>query len=243
MRNNESGFTLIELMVATAMVTIVVGVIYAAYNIQTKIYTEQDKTAEMQQNIRSGMWYLQREARMAGYNPENIEHNSCSAGSVTLAAPGIHTAELDSFGFSMDFRGDDITDKEGDGDCGDPGENVTYSINVGNLARAAPSNRNPIAENITEIDFLYLLEDSHGIKTLSRDPGNLNDIVAVQVSMLARSKTEDRAAKTTSTFTLPVPTWGTPNPVNAKTWPKPNDSYRYRLLATTINCRNMGLLK
>ena len=59
MKNNESGFTLIELMVATAMVTIVVGVIYAAYNIQTKIYTEQDKTAEMQQNLRAGMWYLQ----------------------------------------------------------------------------------------------------------------------------------------------------------------------------------------
>lgn len=235
MKNNESGFTLIELLIATAMVTIVVAVIYAAYNIQTKIYTEQDKTAEMQQNIRAGMWYLQREARMAGYDPDNIEDDSCGVGGVTLAAPGIHTAETDTFGFSMDLR-------VGNG-CNDPGENVTYSINAGNLVRTDLSNNNPIAENITEIDFLYLLEDSHGTKTLSRDPGNLNDIVAVQVSMLARSKTQDRAAKTTSTFTLPVPAWGTPNPVNAKTWPKPNDSYRYRLLTTTINLRNMGLLK
>jgi type IV pilus assembly protein PilW len=242
MKNNESGFTLIELMVALAMATIVIGVIYAAYNIQTKIYTEQDKTAEMQQNLRAGMWYLQREARMAGYNPENIKDNSCGIGAVTLAAPGIHTAEADTFGFSMDFKGDDITDKDGDEDCDDPGENVTYSINASNLVRAAPSNRNPIAENITEIDFLYLLEDSHGVRTLSRDPGNLKDIVAVQVSMLARSKTEDRAAKTTSTFTLPVPTWGAPNLANAKTWQKPDDSYRYRLLTTTINCRNIGLL-
>ncbi len=70
MKNTENGFTLIELMVAIAMAAIVVGVIYSAYNVQTKIYTEQDKTAEMQQNIRAGMFYLQRETRMAGYNPQ-----------------------------------------------------------------------------------------------------------------------------------------------------------------------------
>ena len=79
MKNNENGFTLIELMVATAMVTIVVGVIYAAYNIQTKIYTEQGKVTEMQQNIRAGMWYLQRELRMAGYNSNATKDPSCNA--------------------------------------------------------------------------------------------------------------------------------------------------------------------
>jgi len=67
------------------MASIVVSIIYSAYNIQTKIYTEQDKVAEMQQNIRSGLMYLQREARMAGYNAQNSSDVSCGT---TSGKPG-----------------------------------------------------------------------------------------------------------------------------------------------------------
>lgn len=237
MKNNQSGFTLIELMIATAMVTIVVGVIYAAYNIQTKIYTEQDKTAEMQQNLRAGMWYLQREIRVAGYNSQNTGDPSCGGS----GKPGIHTATATTLGFSMDL------DKNGK--CDGSGENVTYSIVASDkeLVRAAPAQANPIAQNITKIDFLYLLEDSDGNKSQTRTPGvspsgPIEDIVAVQVSMLAQSKTEDRGAITTTTFTLPIPNpeWGvSTDPI---TWKEENSRYRYRLLSTTINLRNMRLL-
>ena len=65
--------------------------------------------------------------------------------------------------------------------------------------------KNPIAENIGNIDFLYLLKDSDGNKSQTRTPGtgNFKDIVAVQVSMLAQSKTEDRKAETTSNLPCP----------------------------------------
>lgn len=234
MRKNESGFTLIELMIGIAMAGIVGGVIYSAYNVQTRIYTEQDKTAEMQQNIRAGMSYLQREIRMAGYNSKDTTDVTCGG---TKKKPGFHTATATSLGFSMDL--------DRNGKCDGSGENVTYSIypadNIKKLGRKAPdpAQNDPVAENIVEIDFVYLL-DKNGTKSQTRTPADLEDIVAVQVSMLAQSRTKDRDKIVKSTFDLAIPVWGTA-PVAAKKW-EFTDSNRYRLLTTTINCRNMRLL-
>ena len=244
MKNSENGFTLIELMVAMGMASIVVSIIYSAYNIQTKIYTEQDKVAEMQQNIRSGLMYLQREARMAGYNAQNASDASCGT---TSGRPGIHTATATSFGFSMDL--------DEDGKCTDSGENVTYSLyttdGIQKLGRAAPALNQPIAEHIENINFVYIfsppLVGSPATK-LPTDPltppltsAQLDDIVAVQISLLARSKTEDREAAATTSFTLPQPdAWGK-NTAGGVVFGPFTDSYSRRLLTTTINCRNMGL--
>ncbi|MFT5728337.1 MAG: prepilin-type N-terminal cleavage/methylation domain-containing protein [Desulforhopalus sp.] len=234
MKNTQSGFTLIELMVAMAMAGIVVGVIYAAYTIQTKIYTEQAKVAEMQQNIRAGITFLQSEVRMAGYNPEDINDLSCGAGAAAVAAPGIHTATATTFGFSMDLNGD--------GKCDGPGENVTYSIytatdGIQKLGRKAPTNNQAVAENIDGINFVYFSSSEAPTFT----PAPLRDVVAVQVSLLARASTSDRKAARTTSFVVPMPdASGAPTTVPAKTWDF-TDSVSRRLLTATINCRNMGL--
>lgn len=234
MRKNESGFTLIELMIGIAMAGIVGGVIYSAYNIQTKIYSEQDRTAEMQQNIRAGMSYLQREVRTAGYNSKDTTDATCGG----TNKPGFHTTTSDSLGFSMDLNMD--------GKCDGSGENVTYSIyeadNIKKLGRKAPTLNEPVAENIVAIDFVYLLE-AGGTKTQKRaltTAADRDSIVAVQVSMLAKSRSDDRNKPTTSTFNLAIPKWGATS-VAAKKW-EFTDSNRYRVLTTTINCRNMRLL-
>jgi len=240
MKNREQGFTLIELMVAMGMASIVVSIIYSAYNIQTKIYTEQDKVAEMQQNIRSGLMYLQREARMAGYNAQNSSDVSCGT---TSGKPGIHTATATTFGFSMDLNED--------GKCTGDNENVTYSIytadGIKKLGRAAPTANQPIAENIEQINFVYIfsppLVGSPATKPPTSTPTatQLDDIAAVQISLLARSKTADQKAGQTVSFSLPRPNaWGT-NSSGGTVWGPYTDSYNRRLLTTTINCRNMGL--
>jgi type IV pilus assembly protein PilW len=239
MKNSENGFTLIELLVAIGMASIIVGVIYSAHRTQTKIYTEQDKVAEMQQNIRSGLMYLQREARMAGYNPNDIKHASCGTSS---GAPGIHTATATTFGFSMDLNGD--------GDCGDSNENVTYSLytsgGIQKLGRAAPGNQ-PVAENITHINFVYMFPPPLIGTAVTKSPtstpaaAEFKNIVAVQVSMLARAKTPDQKTQPTTSFTLPLPNaWGG-NAAGVTVWGPFTDGYSRRLLTTTINCRNMGL--
>ena len=239
MKNTESGFTLIELMTAMAMAGIVIGVIYAAYNIQTKIYTEQDKTAEMQQNIRAGLIYLQKEARMAGYDLEDANDVSCGAGGTVLAAPGIHTATATEFGFSMDLNED--------GKCLG-GENVTYSIytdadGMNKLGRKAPTLNRPVAEHIDEINFVYILSTTPATApTSTPTAAQLNDIVAVQISLLARASTPDRKAPRTTSFTVPMPdASGIPTAATSVIWGPYTDSISRRLLTTTINCRNMGL--
>lgn len=245
MKKTENGFTLIELMVAIAMASIVIIVIFSAYNVQTKIYTEQDKAAEMQQNIRAGMFYLQREARMAGYNPQNAKNASCNtkdslaAGFGVPMAPGIHTATATTFGFSMDFRGAVGTSVDGDGDCDDPGENVTYSIYTADgmrkLGRKAPTANEPVAENITDIDFAYIYSPPTSTQ--------FKDIVAAQVSLLARASTPDRKSARTTSFYVPVPdASGAPKTAGGKLLVTyPDNNFSWRLLTATINCRNAGL--
>ncbi len=247
MKSSESGFTLVELMIAMAMAGIVTGVIYSAYNIQTKIYSEQDKAAEMQQNIRAGVAYLQREARMAGYNPQDAKDASCNKpGSPGAVAPGIHTATATTFGFSMDL--------DGDGKCTTDSENVTYALytdgdgtqKLGRDDNTDAQAQQPIAEHISNVDFVYIfLPPPVGTPapspTSTPTATQIPDIVSVQVSLLAQAKEKDRKASTSASFTVPLPdAWGVSN-AGGTVWGPFTDSVGRRLLTTTINCRNMGL--
>ena len=246
MKDNQKGFTLVELMIAMAMTGIVVAIIYSAYDLQTKIYTEQDKTADMQQNIRAALVFLQREARMAGYNPTRSNHASCNRpGETDAVSPGIHTATATTLGFSMDL--------DEDGDCDGTGENVTYSIYTASdglqkLGRAAPTTNQAIAENITNIDFVYLFKPPLMGSPASDPPtatpatDQLDEIVAAQITVLAQALEEDRSAPTTLTFTAPFPdAWGQLVTGAGTQWGPFSDSRRRRLMTTSVNFRNMGL--
>ena len=57
--NKNRGFTLIELMVAMVISTIVLAGVYAAYHSQVKSYTKQKVVIEMQQNVRNAMYFMQ----------------------------------------------------------------------------------------------------------------------------------------------------------------------------------------
>ena len=247
MKRFNDGFTLVELMVAMAMASIVVAVIYTAYDVQTRIYTEQDRAAEMQQNLRAAMAFMQREARMAGYNPSGGKDNSCDAqtGAPKKVAPGVHTATATSFGFSMDLNED--------GDCGDTGENVTYSIytdgdGIQKLGRAAPNVNQAIAEHVTNIDFVYLFPPPKVGAPIKDAPTQapaatkLDDIVSVQISLLARSKQANLKAATTSSYPVAMPDpYGKSTTVLTATWGPFTDSYKRQVLTASVNCRNMGL--
>jgi prepilin-type N-terminal cleavage/methylation domain-containing protein len=63
---NGKGITLIELMVALVICSIVMGAIYRLFITQTRAYTVQDQVAEVQQSVRSAMEILVRDLRMAG---------------------------------------------------------------------------------------------------------------------------------------------------------------------------------
>lgn len=68
MTKDIKGFTLIELMVALAILSIVIAGIYTIYNSQLKSYIVQEQVVDSQQNLRIAMNIISRDIRNAGGN-------------------------------------------------------------------------------------------------------------------------------------------------------------------------------
>lgn len=213
----DSGFTLIEILVALALTGIVLTAIYTAFQSQHKTYITQESVAEMQQNLRAAMFLMVREIRMAGYDPRGT------------AGAGIDSASsATSISFTEDFRGTDVDDPP-DGDIGDPNEDITYALTAGNLTRAsgggAPS---VVAENISAINFFYL--DATGTTQVA--PENAR---AVEITLVAQTNRSDPDYTNTFVYrnrlftTLPFE------------FDPPDDGFHRKALSTLVKCRNLGI--
>lgn len=246
-----AGFTLLEVMITLVVTSVLMIGLYVAYDGQQKSYQLQEQVGEMQQNNRSVMTIMLPEIRMAAFG--SASSASCGApGAAGLSSPRIHTATAARFGFSMDLNGD--------GDCSDANENVTYGFsNVNDSGVVAVGTANGIAvngaadlgrstgsgalsfqaaaENISAIEFNYILQN--GIITQTPTAAQLNDISEVQVSILSRTEQADTSYINKSTYT---PASGVAWDLNgAAAGNSPDDNFRRRLLTSTIKCRNMGI--
>ena len=65
-KRGSSGFTLIEILISLFILGIATTAIFATFSSQHKAYIVQNTVAEMQQNLRGGMQFLESEARNAG---------------------------------------------------------------------------------------------------------------------------------------------------------------------------------
>jgi type IV pilus assembly protein PilW len=63
----NKGLTLIELLIALVLSSVLVASLYRIFITQQNTYTVQDQVADMQQNIRGAIDRMTREIRMAGY--------------------------------------------------------------------------------------------------------------------------------------------------------------------------------
>jgi type IV pilus assembly protein PilW len=211
---HQTGFTLIEILVALLMSGIIMGAIYTTSEKQQDVFVKQDEVLGAQNNLRAAMLLMAKEIRMAGYDPTG------SAGAT------ITNATSSSLSFTMD--------NNGDGNTTDSGENITYSLytesvddHTVKLGRKNPTQNMPVAENITSLEFYYTMAD--GTQTLT-PAAPLANIRAIEVTALARS--EDTVGSDTGTTTMTTP--------GGQTWPMANN-YLWRSQSLTIECRNMGL--
>ncbi len=212
----EKGFTLIELLVAMAIAAIVMAGIYKVYYSQQKSYLLQDQMAAMQQNLRTAMFFMTREIRMAGCDPTR------------QAGAGFVTATSNTVRFTEDVRGKG-QDDEPDGDTSDPNEDISYYLSGSQLIRSTPSSGAlPIADNIDALYFVYL--DANGAVLSS--PVSLGNIRSVVVTVVARTGIGDLGYSDQTSYT---DQWG--NTI----WTAQGDSFRRKVLTTRINCRNLGL--
>ena len=142
---HAQGFTIIELMLAIAIAGIVMASFYSVYISQQSSYLRQEKVASMHQNIRSAMYYMGREIRMAGLDPTG------------QAGAGIVRAEENLIQFTEDIRGQNENNPP-DGDTGDSNEDITYTLDDkdGDGDTDLVRNNYLIAENIKSLLFNYL---------------------------------------------------------------------------------------
>jgi type IV pilus assembly protein PilW len=64
--SSQKGFSLIELLVAMAIASILMAGIYTFYQNQLKTHITQQQMVDMQQDARAAMYMMTRDIRMAG---------------------------------------------------------------------------------------------------------------------------------------------------------------------------------
>lgn len=226
MNTCNHGFTLVELLIAMLITTIVAASIFSAYTNQQKAQLAQKQVVEMQQNSRVGIYFMTNEIRMAGYDPSR----TAGAGIVSAGDGSdfsnrlIFTFVADSDGVdnaTIDNDADNSVDV-GDGVADEPGElkYIEYYLYDSNpsgnvtldLGRREGARLDAVSENIQTLQFTYL--DANGtVMAMPIAAADLKNIRSVQIMIVAAVD------------------------ANEKDYVQGSG----RTLTTTVKCRNLGL--
>ena len=210
---SKRGYTIVELMVAIAISGIFMGTIYSAYTSQQRATLGQEQVSAMQRNLRSAMYFMEKEIRMAGCDPTG------------LTTAGIVQANANLMEFKADMDGDGTIATN---------EHITYSLPGADLIR----NGGRIAENIDALNFVYLDGESppNVLNPNKTDVSttSIPDIRSVQVTVVARTGKAD--AKYTDSTSYQ-------NKIGDPIFTPSGDDvhFRRKVLSTSIKCRNLGL--
>lgn len=173
----QKGVTLIELMIALAMFSMLVSVIYSAYKSQLSSHITQRRVVDMQQNIRGALAIMEQDIRLAGWPSDGT------------ADTGVISAGPNAITVAMDLRScNTCPEGEPDGDVDDAQETVQYYLSNAptNLMRRAGAQVPQIlATNIDAIAFIYYDADGNSLGS-NVSGGDLNNIKTVQVTLIAK---------------------------------------------------------
>ena len=211
---------MLELLVSMTIAGVAMAGIYSTYSSQQKSRVAQEQLTVVKQNLRSALYYIEREIRLAGLDP----NQKAGAGILNMGWDAVEN-RYTSLNFTLDTT-DDTGTGPPDGDTTDPNENITYTLTDSDSDGDNDLERNGllIAENIDALDFVYLKGDG----TLA---ANAAGIRSIQVTLVARTDNVDLGFQNSTTY---LNQQGTP--IYAA-----NDSFRRRLISTDIKCRNLGL--
>jgi prepilin-type N-terminal cleavage/methylation domain-containing protein len=162
------GFSLVELMIALAVASVVVAAIFSIHVGLARSYTTQNVAADIQQVVRAGIDYISEDLMMAGLD---------SAGS---AGTGIEAATATNIRFTLDRNMNGIIDSTSTNL-----EDITYTFNAGTnrLNHTTPSTGlEDLIDNVINATFIYLDADGNDLG----DPvpaADLADIRTVLISI------------------------------------------------------------
>jgi type IV pilus assembly protein PilW len=156
----KKGFTLIEVLVAAGICGFVLLAIHSIYGTYQKSYAVQGQVSSMQQNLRGAISCMERDIRLAGYDP--LASGNFGISDVRLDANGHGTI---TFTQDDNFNGAvNNTDANG---IVDNLETIQYSLydyptaspdGITDLGRRYGANRQLVAENIEALGFAYAFD-------------------------------------------------------------------------------------
>src|SRR5206468_12302650 len=104
---DQSGFSLIELMVAMSIFLLILVGVFQVFDPSSRAYSTSERKLDVQQNARVAMDVMSRQIRMAGYFPENIDADNTNdlSNSIQVATESALSiaGDLDGTGVSHVF--------------------------------------------------------------------------------------------------------------------------------------------
>ncbi len=214
---DQTGYSLVELLVALVISLIVMGGIYLTSISQERNLHIEDRIAELQANLRAGLYLLERDLRLAGYDPMcisppcyNVGFTNASATSLTFSMRKPDTNAIQTIAYSL-------YDSQSDGDD--------------DLGRAVDASGNqPLILNVDALNFVYFDKSGNRLTTLPLSASDLKKVRVIEVTIVAHSEIQDPNYTSNQSFTnLQGETIFTPSA---------NDHFRRRSISSRILCRN-----
>jgi type IV pilus assembly protein PilW len=155
-RWNQAGFTLVEVLVVVALVSLVFGTIYDVFATLNRSYTSENVKANLQQTGRIALEFMAQDIRLAGLDPLG----TATAGIVEIAADHIHfTADLNY-----------------DGDTADPFEDITYQFTGDEIRQQNHLGAETLVDHVQAASFTGLDADN-------APTGDPAEVRSVQISV------------------------------------------------------------
>lgn len=149
---DQSGFTLVELMIAMSIFLLILVGIFQVFDPSSQAYSTSERKLDVQQNGRVAMDAMSRQIRMAGYFPENIDADNTN----DISSPSIQVATESALAIAGDLDGSGATNV------------FTFCLNNAGLWRVkgpigvaasytCPSGNNAdlLAESVAGLTFAY----------------------------------------------------------------------------------------
>jgi len=170
----KRGFSLIELLVALVIMSVVSLAIYGVFSVSSRSYTTQGVTADVQQSVRSAMEVMLQDIRAAGLDPTESGNF------------GIELAEAEKLRFTSDSIDAGLNDFNGIIDD-TSSERITYVLQGTQLNQILyettdSENSEPLINDVQNLKFTYFDADGNNLGS-PVPPSQLADIRTINVSI------------------------------------------------------------
>ncbi len=186
----QQGFTLLEILIASAVFTIVLFAIYGMFVTNQTTYDRGVNKVEIQQNARVAMEAIAREIRMAGYDPSDAIN--------LLPSTAIEIANANDIRFIADVTGDAVSDQVRHWLAGNQVMRDISSWNAG-TGTWDPPGSGELAASVSTLTFQYFDANDVGIPAPVA-VGSLTDIRRITIGITAQGT----AAGIQETFPLTI---------------------------------------